>query len=74
MQFGRRVEDRICDLLRQAIASYRPQPSVLSELQIAVHEYRARKASGHRLCGRRCDDLTLLPEALNIDAVGRQTH
>ena len=60
MHFGRRVEDRIRVLLRQALATYRPEPCVLSELQTAIQEYRVLRASGQRLCGRRSDDLTVV--------------
>ena len=73
MQFGRRVEDRICDLLRQAIATYHPAPFVLSELQAAIHEYRALKVSGRHLCGQRRDDLTVVRDALRLGSVGQQT-
>lgn len=64
MQFGRRVEDRIRDLLRQALATYHPAPSVISELQTAIQEYRASKAAGRHLCGQRSDDLTVVRNAL----------
>ena len=74
MQFGRRVEDRIRDLLRQALATYHPAPSVLSELQTAIQEYRALKASGRHLCGQRSDDLTVVRNALGIGTVGQQLH
>jgi hypothetical protein len=74
MQFGRRVEDRIGDLLRQALATYHPTPSVLSELQTAVREYRALKASGRHLCGQRSDDLTAVRNAFGISTVRQQTR
>jgi hypothetical protein len=66
MQFGRRVEDRIRDLLKQALATHHPAPPILSELQTAIYEYRALKASGRRLCGQRRDDLTKVRSALSI--------
>ena len=65
------MEDRIRDLLRQALATYRPEPSVLSELQTTIHEYRALKAPGRRLCGQRSDDLTVVRNALTIDTVAQ---
>jgi hypothetical protein len=74
MQFGWRVEDRIRVLLRQALATYRPEPSVLSQLQTAIHEYRALKATGQRLSGQRRDDLTVVRKALGVDTVGQQPH
>lgn len=74
MQFGRRVEDRIRDLLRQALATQHPVPSVLSELQSAIHEYRALKLSGRRLCGQRSDDLTFVRGALSIPTVEQIKH
>jgi hypothetical protein len=74
MQFGRRVEDRIRDLLQQALATCHPAPSVLSELQTAIHEYRARKTSGRHLCGQRRDDLTAVRTALGFNAGVHQTH
>jgi hypothetical protein len=59
---------------RQALVTYRPEPSVLSKLQTAIHEYRALKASGRRLRGQRSDDLTVVRTALGIGTVGQQTH
>jgi hypothetical protein len=72
MQFGRRVEDRIRVLLKQALATYRPEPSVLSELQTAIQEYRALKASGQRLCGQRSDDLTAVRKSLEAGIAGHK--
>jgi len=74
MQFGRRVEDRIRDLLRQALATRHPAPSVLSELQTAVQEYRVLKASGRHLCGQRGDDLKAVRNLLGVGTFGRQIH
>ena len=51
-----------------------PEPSVLSQLQTAIHEYRALKATGQRLSGQRRDDLTVVRKALGVDTVGQQPH
>jgi hypothetical protein len=74
MQFGRRVEDRIRILLREALATYHPERSVLSQLKSAIDEYRVLKASGRRLSGQRSDDLTVVHNALGIDTVGLQPN
>jgi hypothetical protein len=71
-QFGRRVEDRIRDLLKHALATDHPAPTILSELQKAIIEYRVVKAQGQRLCGQRSDDLTLARSALSIPTIQKQ--
>lgn len=70
MQFGRRVGDRIDSLLKQALETNHPAPTVLSALQLAISEYRIAKASGWRLSGRRCDDLTGVQVALSATTIG----